>query len=100
MAERVVLIFDGDAAGQKAADRLELFLGHEVDLRVLSLPGGLDPCDFLLREGAEAFRELIERAVDPLAFLLSRSRDRFDFGSMDGGPCRGLGAVDSVACPG
>jgi len=85
LAERVVLIFDGDAAGQKAADRaLELFLGHEVDLRVLSLPDGLDPCDFLLREGAEAFRGLIERAVDPLAFLLSRSRDRFDFGSLDG----------------
>jgi DNA primase len=85
LADRVVLIFDGDAAGQKAADRaLELFLGHELDLRVLSLPGGLDPCDFLLREGADAFRELIDRAVDPLVFLLGRSRDRFDFGSLEG----------------
>jgi DNA primase len=85
LADRVVLIFDGDAAGQKAADRaLELFLEHELDLRVLSLPGGLDPCDFLLREGAGAFRELIGRAVDPLVFLLSRSRARFDFGSLEG----------------
>lgn len=85
LADRVVLIFDGDEAGQKAADRsLELFLGHEVDLRVLSLPGGLDPCDFLLREGADAFRKLIDGAVDPLAFLLARSRNRFDFGSLDG----------------
>lgn len=85
LADRVILIFDGDAAGQKAADRaLELFLEHELDLRVLSLPGGLDPCDFLLREGAGAFRELIDRAVDPLVFLLSRSRARFDFGSLEG----------------
>lgn len=85
LADRVVLIFDGDAAGQKAADRaLELFLEHELDLRVLSLPGGLDPCDFLLREGAGAFRKLIDRAVDPLVFLLSRSRARFDFGSLEG----------------
>ncbi|HEU5115678.1 MAG TPA: DNA primase, partial [Isosphaeraceae bacterium] len=48
LADRVVLVFDGDEAGQKAADRsVELFLGHEVDVRVLTLPQGLDPCDFL-----------------------------------------------------
>ena len=39
LADRVVLVFDGDEAGQKAADRsLELFLSHEVDVRVLALP--------------------------------------------------------------
>ncbi len=52
LADRVVLVFDGDEAGQSAADRsLELFLGHEVDVRVLTLPANLDPCDFLLKEG-------------------------------------------------
>ena len=70
----MVLVFDGDAAGQSAADRaLEFFLGHELDLRVLTLPANLDPCDFLLKEGAEAFRELVERALDPLAFVLERA---------------------------
>ena len=65
LADRVVLVFDGDEAGQSAADRsLELFLGHELDLRVLTLPANLDPCDFLSNEGADAFRELVERAVD------------------------------------
>ena len=74
LADRVVLVFDGDEAGQKAADRsLELFLGHEVDVRVLTLPADLDPCDFLLSEGAEAFRELVERAVDPLTFAIDRA---------------------------
>src|SRR5262249_37512469 len=53
LADRVVLVFDGDEAGMSAADRsLELFLGHEVDLRVLTLPTGQDPCDFLLQRGA------------------------------------------------
>ncbi len=85
LADRVVLIFDGDEAGQKAADRsLELFLTHDVDLRVLTLPQKLDPCDFLIREGAEAFRALINRAVDPLAFLLNRSKTQFELGSVDG----------------
>jgi DNA primase len=85
LADRVVLIFDGDAAGQNAADRaLEIFLGHEVDVRVLTLPENLDPCDFLLREGAGAFRALVDRAVDPLAFALRRAEALFDIASPEG----------------
>ena len=85
LAELVVLVFDGDAAGQNAADRaLELFLGHEIDVRILSLPANLDPCDFLLKEGADAFRELVSGAVDPLTFVLDRAAARFDFGAIEG----------------
>ncbi len=85
LAVLVVLVFDGDTAGQSAADRaLEFFLGYELDVRVLSLPANLDPCDFLLREGAEAFRDLVKRAVDPLAFVLERAGARFDLGSIEG----------------
>lgn len=85
LADRVVLVFDGDEAGQKAADRsLELFLKHEVDVRVLILPEKLDPCDFLLREGAEPFRAMVERAIDPLAFAVQRASSRFDINSPEG----------------
>jgi DNA primase len=84
LADRVVLVFDGDEAGQAAADRsLEIFLGHEVDVRVLSLPSNLDPCDFLLKEGAGAFRALVEKAVDPLSFALRRAEARFDLDSLE-----------------
>jgi DNA primase len=82
LADRVVLVFDGDEAGQKAADRsLELFLGHEVDVRVLALPDGLDPADFLRQEGADAFRTLVAQAVDPLDFAIDRAAARYDFDS-------------------
>lgn len=82
LADRVVLVFDGDDAGQNAADRsLEFFLGHEVDVRVLSLPSNLDPCDFLLSEGADAFRSLVEQAVDPMTFAIRRASSRFDLDS-------------------
>ncbi len=85
LADRSVLVFDGDEAGQKAADRsLELFLGHEVDVRVLVLPEQLDPCDFLLAEGAGPFRAMVDRAVDPMAFAIDRAASRFDFGSAEG----------------
>ena len=56
----------------------------ELDLRVLTLPADLDPCDFLLKEGADAFRELVERAADPLAYLLDRAAARFDLDSIEG----------------
>jgi len=85
LAERACLVYDGDEAGQSAAERaLEVFLGHELDVRVLSLPSGLDPCDFLLNEGADAFRTLADSALDPLAFVLERARARFDLDSIDG----------------
>lgn len=85
LADRVVLVFDGDAAGQGAADRsLELFLAHEVDVRVLTLPAGVDPCDFLLAEGADAFRELVTASADPLEFAIDRAGERYNFGSPEG----------------
>ncbi|WP_422926978.1 DNA primase [Singulisphaera sp. PoT] len=84
LADRVVLVFDGDEAGQSAADRsLEFFLGHEVDVRVLTLPSGLDPCDFLLKEGADAFRGMVDRAVDPLTYAIERAATRFDLNSLE-----------------
>ncbi len=85
LAERVVLVFDADQAGETAADRaLELFLGSDLDLRVLTLPAGLDPCDFLLEEGADAFGHLAQEAADPLAHLLTRAAVRFDLDSAEG----------------
>lgn len=85
LADRVVLIFDGDQAGQNAADRaLEIFLGNELDVRVLTLPDRLDPADFLAQHGTDSFRRLLEQAVDPMAFLVERARERFDLESAEG----------------
>ena len=85
LADRVVLVYDADAAGQNAADRaLEFFLGSDLDLRVLTLPANLDPCDYLLEEGAEPFRAMVEQAADPLTYLLARAAERFDLESGEG----------------
>lgn len=73
-ARRVVLVLDGDAAGiRRAKEVLGLFLAAQVDLRVVTLPEGLDPCDYLIRHGGQSFEQLIaESARDALthAFLL------------------------------
>jgi DNA primase len=72
-APRVVLVFDADAGGQTGVDRaLALFSSLDVDLAIATLPEGLDPCDLLVKEGADAFRRALEGAVDALEFKLNQ----------------------------
>ncbi len=72
-ARRVVLVFDADAGGNSGVDRaLEIFAGHDVELAIASLPEGLDPCDLLIQQGADAFRRVLESAVDALEFKLKQ----------------------------
>ncbi|GIW81754.1 MAG: DNA primase [Gemmatales bacterium] len=70
---RVVLVFDADAGGMTGVDRaLELFVSHDLELAIATLPAGLDPCDLLLAQGADAFREVLAKATDALEFKLEQ----------------------------
>jgi DNA primase len=70
---RVVLVFDADTGGQTGVDRaLEVFVSQDVELAVAALPEGLDPCDLLVQQGAEAFRAVLAGAVDALEFKLNQ----------------------------
>jgi DNA primase len=72
-ASRVILVFDADEGGEKGMDRaLEIFAGEDVDLAVATLPGGMDPFDLLVAQGAEPFKLALENAVDALEFKLRR----------------------------
>lgn len=64
LARRVVVVFDGDEAGERAARKtVSLFVEAEVDGRVARLPSGLDPDDFVRAEGGDAFRRLVDNAA-------------------------------------
>ncbi|MBL9124099.1 MAG: DNA primase [Planctomycetaceae bacterium] len=66
-ADQVVLVLDGDEAGQRRTNEiLELFVAEQMDLRVLTLPDELDPCDFLLQRGGAALADLLPQGVDAL----------------------------------
>jgi DNA primase len=70
---RVVLVFDNDAGGVTGVDRaLELFVSHDLELCVATLPEGLDPCDLLVQQGPEPLRTALTNAVDVLEFKLNR----------------------------
>ena len=61
VARRVVVIFDGDVAGKRAAEKaVPLFVDADLDGRVARLPVGQDPDDFVRQNGAVAFRQLVE----------------------------------------
>jgi DNA primase len=72
-APRVVLVFDADAGGDTGVDRaLDLFASEDVELAIATLPAGLDPCDLLVKDGPEAFRKVLEGAIDALEFKLNQ----------------------------
>lgn len=69
---RVVLLFDADAGGQGGVERaLGQFVQSEMELAIASLPSGMDPCDFLLANGAGPFVERLKSAPDALEFTLT-----------------------------
>jgi DNA primase len=74
LCDRVVLLFDADAAGLKAADRgVEVFFASNVDVQIAVLPAGADPADLLASEnGRPRFDETIASAEDALAFRFRR----------------------------
>ena len=73
-ARELVFVFDGDAAGLRAAQRAsEIAASASVPARVLVPPGGEDPDETVLRLGVKGFRELIASAQPALEFLLDRA---------------------------
>lgn len=72
--QEVVLLFDGDAAGQRAVERsLALLLPEGLRVRAAELPAGDDPDTYLERHGAEALRELVGRAAPALDGVIRRA---------------------------
>lgn len=73
-ASKVVLLFDPDPAGVRAALRtLDLFVNSGLGVVVMSLPPGDDPDTFVRHQGADAFVRLLEKAPSLLDFALEHS---------------------------
>ncbi len=77
-AKRVVINYDGDKAGVKAARRaIETLLAEDFETKVLVLPDGQDPDDFLKINGAESYNHLRGSAYPFLQFVLENlARER------------------------
>jgi DNA primase len=73
----VVLLFDGDSAGERAVrGALEVLLPQGLRVRAALLPAGDDPDTYRLREGGPALRALVEGAPAALEGMIARSAAR------------------------
>ena len=86
-ASTIVYLFDGDAAGQKAAMRASEFIdwssavesGRDpIDLKVTVLPDNMDPAEFVGAKGADAMREHVAQAQPLLKFSINRVLESYD----------------------
>ena len=78
----VVLCFDADAAGQKAAERsLDALLQNDLIVRVAEMPMGEDPDSLVRREGKEAFERRIAGARDFFDYWIERETANVDLAS-------------------
>ena len=92
-ADRLVLVLDGDEAGRRRADEvLDVLLAEPIDIRIARMPDGVDPCEFALEQGREAFEALVESAVDALDYRLEEAAAKV----AGRGDDAALAAVESV----
>ena len=85
--KRVIYLFDGDVAGQGAADKASALIdeyvtpeagSQQVELSVVVLPGNADPAEFLDADGPQALQQLLDAAQPLMLFALRRRLAPFD----------------------
>ncbi|HEY3758479.1 MAG TPA: DNA primase [Solirubrobacteraceae bacterium] len=73
MAQTVLLALDADSAGQEAMLRAaRLAAGRNLELRVVTLPGGKDPAELVQREGPDAVKTAVSQSVAFVRFRVER----------------------------
>lgn len=83
LTKNIVLMLDGDGAGQKATLRSidVLAQNSELSVKVAKLPEGLDPDEFLKKYGSEKMKELLSSAVESLDYQINSLAENFDLNS-------------------
>lgn len=83
--DEAVLIFDADAAGQKGAQRaIGLLRDVGMNIRLVSIPDGKDPDEYIKKNGAERFRLLVERSANDVEYRLMEVGKKHLLNTSDG----------------
>lgn len=84
-ANEIVFSYDSDRAGQNATDRaLQIVRELGMSLRVLTIPDGKDPDEFLSKHGKEAFDKLVENAFTYLEYRFQQILAETDYSNLQG----------------
>ena len=84
-SDTVIISYDGDAAGQHATFRgLQILKDAGLDVKVVSLPDGLDPDELIKARGAGAYQKLLDDALPLIDYKLKVLENTFDVKTTDG----------------
>jgi DNA primase len=84
-ARRIVVNFDPDSAGAKAAERsIGMLLDESMQVRIMELDGGLDPDEYCKERGPDAYRERLDTAKGYFYWLADGARKKFDVRTSEG----------------
>src|SRR6185312_145438 len=82
---QIILNFDPDPAGARSTEKyISLLLAEGLRVRVLEIPGGLDPDEYIHQSGADGYRKLLETAASYFHWLADRARSKFDMRTAEG----------------
>ena len=91
---RIICMFDGDAAGQRAAERAVQFIDKTTaELRCVVLPDNQDPMEFLSAHPADELRPLLDAARPLMDFVFEKRLAGVDLGN----PGARVAALESMA---
>jgi len=84
-AEEIVISYDADSAGQAAAMRgLDLLNNVGCNVKVLLIPNGKDPDDFVKQNGSDEFKKLVEKALSLVEYKIKALKKDIDTNTTDG----------------
>ncbi|MGL4485399.1 MAG: DNA primase, partial [Anaerovoracaceae bacterium] len=84
-ANKVIISYDGDAAGIKAADRaLDELKKVGCDVRVCTIPESMDPDDYIRKEGKKEYKKLLKEALEYLDYKIYINMKNQDMNSDSG----------------
>ena len=87
-ADEVIICYDADEAGQKATARaIPLLRNAGLNIRVLNIPSGKDPDEFIRSHGADgpaAFRDIIEKSGNDVEYRLQKLKKQYNTETNEG----------------
>ena len=93
-ADKVYISYDGDLAGQKATMRgLDILYGEGLSVKVVSVPGGKDPDEYVREFGKRGFMDLLAQAKPLFEYKLDKLAEGYDLNVADD---RGAYVVEAV----
>ncbi len=84
-AGEILLNFDADTAGAKLTEKyIGALIAEGLRVKVVELAGGLDPDEYIQKNGVDAYRKQLDGAGSYFHWLAAQARERFDMGTAEG----------------